>query len=69
MTKPKKQIFHVYAKIALETCIEITANSLEDAITESKSLKVDDYISFNGEHCDSEMRVTGVSEAYIRLTI
>jgi hypothetical protein len=36
--------FHINAKIALDTSIEIQAQSLEDALTQSKQLNIDDFI-------------------------
>lgn len=64
MTKVNKRTFHVYAKVLIDTSIEISARSLDDALEQSKSLKVDDYIEVHGEHCDSDMKITGVYEMY-----
>ena len=50
--------------IAAEVSIQVYADSLEDAVAKSKELKVSDFISFEGEHCDSEMRVHGVYGDY-----
>ena len=64
MAKAKKKTSHIYAKVGIETSIEIQANSLEDALEQSKSLKIGEFVEIIGEHNDSEMKITGVYEEH-----
>jgi hypothetical protein len=57
-TKIKK--FCVQAKIDVLVAIELSARTLDEALEKSKTLKVDDFLSVEGDHIDSEMEITGI---------
>ena len=58
--------FTICATIGLETSIEISASSLEEAVEKSKALTISDFIDILGEHNDSVLTVSGAYE-YIPL--
>ena len=60
----KLETFHIYAKILLETSLEIGAENLQNALEKSKELKISDFVDIIGEHCDSELKITGIYEDY-----
>lgn len=65
----KLDTFHIYARVLIDTSIEIKAETLEDALIKSKELKIQDYVDILGENCDNEMKITGVYEDYKSLTL
>lgn len=65
----KLDIFHIYAKVLIETSIEIGAETLQDALEKSKTLKIDDFVDILGENCDNELKITGIYEDYKPLTL
>ena len=62
-TATKKKDFMIDVHIDLETNLIVSANSLEEALEISKTLKLQDYVTLNGDHNDSEIHVRGVFEA------
>lgn len=60
MSKKKYKTYTVCLKIDLMTDVEISAESLEDALIKARNLKTTDVIEFEGNHNDSEIQVTGV---------
>lgn len=58
-TKKTKLEFRIIAKIISMSSIVVHADSFEDALAQSKDLKEDDFITFNGEHIDSEIGIQG----------
>jgi len=60
----KLETFHIYAKVLIETSIEIGAENLQNALEKSKELKISDFVDIIGEHNDSELRITGIYEDY-----
>jgi len=62
--KNKTEIYLVSARIVLETNVEVSAESLEDALQQSGSLKIDDFITINGDHIDSKTEITGVNSPF-----
>lgn len=69
MGKSKNKTFHVNGRLALEVCIPIIAESLENAIEKSKSLKETDFVDILGDFNDGEMRVTGIFEEYKKIEL
>jgi len=60
-TMKKFITYHVIADIKLEgVSIEITANSLEDALEKAKSLDAADFIDIKGDYNDSDFDITGI---------
>ncbi len=60
----KLETYHIYAKLLIETSIEVKGETLEDALSKSKELKITDFVDILGEHCDSDYKITGVYEDY-----
>ncbi len=60
MNKNRNNTFTILAKIVLETNIEVSASSMEEALEKSKSLKINDFIDIHGDHLDSELDINGV---------
>ena len=58
--------FTISAAIGLETSIQMSASSLEEAVQKSKDLTISDFIDILGEHNDSVLTVSGAYE-YIPL--
>ncbi len=54
--------FTIYARGTYDTTAEITANSLEEAVTKARGLKFDDFVKLKGECCDYDMSIYGVYE-------
>jgi hypothetical protein len=59
-TKTKQ--FNVYSKILVESAVEVSATSLEEAVQKAKALDFDAFVEVLGEHIDSDYRLTGVFE-------
>ena len=62
MTKPLKT-FDVTGRLELLVQVTIKADSLEDALAESKFLKAQDFVSFKGDFVDGSLAITGVGKA------
>lgn len=60
----KTKTFEVQARLNLLTTITIEAQSLEEAMAKSKTLKEGDFVNFEGEFMDGGMRITGLYESY-----
>lgn len=60
MAKGKQQTYSVTFRVAVDTDIEMTANSPMDAIEKANAMGVTDVISLIGSHNDSSIAVTGV---------
>ena len=60
MTKKKHQTYTVLLSLRLDTDLEISAESFEDALAKARELKTTDVVDFEGGHNDSEITVTGV---------
>jgi hypothetical protein len=58
----KAQAFTVMAELKLVCGITIKAESLEDAVQQSRDLKESDFVDFKDEFIDGDMKVTGVYE-------
>lgn len=58
--KEPQKAHNVYANITLQVMLTIPSDTLSDALSESTGLKVDDFITFNCEHLDSNVTITGV---------
>lgn len=60
MAKGKKR-YTIVAKLEVEADVEITADSLEDAVAQARTLKVPDFVSFTGEFVDGkDVEIKGV---------
>lgn len=53
--------FSVSAQVNIWASVIIEAESLEDAVTKSRDLSVTDFVTVDGEHIDSQYKITGVS--------
>lgn len=62
-TKKKVTRFFVDAKIVVETNCLVTANSLEEAISKGRELKVTDFVDILGAHNASDVELQGVFES------
>jgi hypothetical protein len=60
MTKPLKT-FDITGRLKLMVQVTIKADSLEDALAQSKSLAEKDFVSFKGEFMDGSLAIIGVS--------
>lgn len=56
----KTALYTVQAKLDLFVSIEVRAQSLADALEQSKTLKETDFVEIGGEFIDGSMEVTGV---------
>lgn len=59
MTK-KQKTYHIMFNINLDTDVEISAASLEEALQKGKQIKLTEVVSFDGNYNDGEIKVTGV---------
>ena len=62
-TKKTAKTFNIQAKITLDTGINITANTLEDAMAEARTFDIHQFIDLLGDHNDSSVTITGLFEA------
>ena len=60
MAKPLKQ-YEVTARMIIVASHTINAESLEDAVEQSKSMKEVDFIKVKGSFIDGSIRISGVS--------
>lgn len=57
----KRKRYRVQAQLDLMVGTEILADSLDDAVEQSKSLKYDDFVTVpQGELIDYEIKITGI---------
>lgn len=63
-TPPPKKNFEIQANVKLVVGVIVEADSLEDALDYGRRMKVNDYISFDGNnHIDSDTpTIVGVFE-------
>jgi hypothetical protein len=59
--KTKLKTFRISAKIIIMTEVEISAETFEEALAYTKGMDVDDFVSFKGDHLDSEFGIQGIS--------
>ena len=61
MSKKKLETYIVSCEIEISTDIEIKADSLQDALDQSKDLKIHDFIKIYGNYNDGKIKeITGV---------
>lgn len=61
--KAKMATYYVEGRMALSVGVEINARSLEEAQEKAKSMKIQDFVEFLGDHNDSNFEVSGVFKA------
>lgn len=52
--------FTVFARILVDVGQDISAASMEEALSKAKTMKVTDFITIDGDHNDSTMVIDGV---------
>ena len=62
MRDKKLDDFIICADMTVVSNITIKAKSLEDALEQSKSLGVLDFIEFKDEYVDGSIKITGIFE-------
>ena len=62
MKDNKMTTYYIQAKLELIVSIETQAKNLDEALTKTKSLKEQDFVTIDGEYVDGNMRITGVYE-------
>lgn len=61
--KQKKIIkYIVMGKVHIDTTCEITASSLEEAISKAKCLKEEDFVDILGDYNEGSLKVYGIFE-------
>jgi hypothetical protein len=55
----KTQRFTIAANLKIQATIDISANSMEDALKRARELDVTDFVDFKGEYCDGELESIG----------
>lgn len=63
MAKTQNRNFEIQAKLSLLATKTISAQSLEDALEEAKSLTETDFVTFLGDFVDGKLCITGVYES------
>ena len=59
----KLKSFRVWVECRRQVALTVKAENLEDALTKSKELEDDDFVTVNGDYIDGDTRVTGVMES------
>ena len=62
MTQPLKQ-YDVTARMILLVQHTIKAESLVDALEQSRGMNEQDFVKFKGEYVDGSIKITGVSKS------
>lgn len=62
MATKKNKTFHVSFNVNVFTSIEISAESIEEAVKKARELSVTDVVEIPGEHIDSSLELTGAYE-------
>ena len=60
--KEKKKLFTVMAIVEKNVTVEVSADTLEEALQIARSYTVDDVLTKPGDTIDEEFRITGVYE-------
>jgi hypothetical protein len=60
--KKKLKTFNVSFNVEVFTSIQISAESIEDAITKARELGVTDVVEIPGEYIDGSLELTGAYE-------
>lgn len=60
MAKKTNDTYTIMVNITLDTDIEVSAMSLEEALEKAKKLELTDVVSFDGNYNDGQMEVRGV---------
>lgn len=63
-TTKKRKLFTIVAKVEIEVTIDVGADNLLAAVTDSQNLKVEDFITTTGDMWSSDnFRISAVLEA------
>lgn len=54
--------FYVEGRIGLSVGVEITAKTLADVVERASKMEMTDFVTVEGDHNDSNFRVSGVHE-------
>jgi hypothetical protein len=49
-----QKTYTVIGRVGVDVSIELTASSIEDAVTKAKELKLENFVSYVGEYQDNE---------------
>jgi hypothetical protein len=60
--KKAGRTFTISAIVTLDTSIDISADSLEDAVNKANGLKIEDFIEIRGENNDNALTISGAYE-------
>lgn len=60
--KEKKKLFTVMAIVEKNVTVEVSADTLEEALQIARSYTVDDVLTKPGDMIDEEFRITGIYE-------
>jgi sugar/nucleoside kinase (ribokinase family) len=58
--KTKKERYEVYVKVIVETSLNISADSFEEAIAKAKEYGVKDVVDFDTAYNDGSIEIIGV---------
>ena len=59
-SKKTNETYSVMAKVVVDTDVEISAPSLEEALIKARKLDIHDFVKILGSHNDSGVEVKGV---------
>lgn len=59
-SKKTNETYSVMAKVVVDTDVEISAPSLEEALIKARKLYIHDFVKILGSHNDSGVEVKGV---------
>jgi hypothetical protein len=62
MAKGKRKTYTIMARLVLDVDVEVSAESLDEALAKSKDLDVHDFADIKGGYNDGSMNITGVFE-------
>ncbi len=53
-------VYQVYARLDLEVSVKIKAESLEDALQQSRTMRESSFVKILDEYLDGKMKIVGV---------
>jgi len=60
--KPSPKEFQITARLVVISSINVVADTYESAIVKAKDLHVSDFVTVDGEHLDSSLRLVSVGD-------